>query len=145
MKITGACGARRVHARNRLKGCTCISAGLQSRALHLDVINQPMDSWCAAELGTAEEKVLSGGGRILIASGRAAIGNRCWGWGQLWKQGWPRVPLQQTASRRLACDAEQKRPRCLRGQLGRPSWTVCDKLFCNKCGSFSEILRKHLE
>lgn len=97
MKITGACGARRVHARNRLKGCTCISAGLQSRALHLDVINQPMDSWCAAELGTVEEKVLSGGGRILIASGRAAIGNRCWGWGQLWKQGWPRVPLQQTA------------------------------------------------
>lgn len=97
MKITGACGARRVHARNRLKGCTCISAGLQSRALHLDVINQPMDSWCAAELGTAEEKVLSRGGRILIASGRAAIGNRCWGWGQLWKQGWPQVPLQQTA------------------------------------------------
>lgn len=97
MKITGACGARRVHVRNRLKGCTCISAGLQSQALHLDVINQPMDSCCAAELGTAEEKVLSGGGRILIASGRAPIGNRCCGWGQLWKQGWPRVPLQQTA------------------------------------------------
>lgn len=29
-----------MHGVHMLKGCTCISAGLQSQAVHLDVINQ---------------------------------------------------------------------------------------------------------
>lgn len=124
---------------DQLKGCTCISAGLQSRAVHLDVINQR--EWIAG---------------VRLSSELRRKGP-FWGWtdpnrlwqGSYWKQV---LGLRSAVEAGLAsgssstngvradtgCRGHQpKRPR----QLGQPSWNVCEHLWHLLCAYMASSQR----